>query len=144
MDTDEPTHPPSEIRVLIVDDHATVRRGLTQLLGQQAGLRVCGAVGSAEQALQFMQQQRVDLAIIDISLGQMDGIQLTRKLRGEYPDLRIVIFTMHDPSHYAPRALSAGASGFVVKQEGSETLLPAIRHVLTGRTYISNTAGLDA
>lgn len=139
MDVDDPTDAAIETRILIVDDHAIIRLGLTQLLGQEAGLIVCGAVENAEQALQLVQQQPIDLAIVDICLGPMDGLELTQRLRHEYPKLRILIFSMHDPLHYAQRALNAGASGFVAKQEASETLLPAIRHILAGRTYVSDT-----
>jgi len=96
-------------RVLIVDDHYAVRRSLTELLGQQPGLTVCAAVPSAERALGFMVEQPVDPAIVDISLGKMDGLQLTRRLSRDYPNLRILVLSMHDAASYAPLALDAGA-----------------------------------
>lgn len=124
-------------RVLVVDDHYAVRRSLTRLLDQQPTLTVCAAVASAERALDLAKRQPVDLAIVDISLPSMDGLELTRKLRHDYPALRILILSMHDPTVYAQRALDAGASGFLAKQEAGAVILTAIHQVLTGGTYIS-------
>jgi DNA-binding NarL/FixJ family response regulator len=121
--------------VLIVDDHYMVRRGITELLNQQPDLCVCGAVGSAEQALEVADRQSVDLAIIDISLGQIDGIVLTSMLKQKYPQLVVLILSMHDEHVYGPRAQRAGASGFVTKHQAGETLLDAIRQVLNGHMY---------
>ncbi|MBN1507770.1 MAG: response regulator transcription factor [Sedimentisphaerales bacterium] len=121
--------------VLIVDDHCVVRRGVTELLNQQPDLCVCGAVASAEQALEVAGHEPLDLAIIDISLGQIDGIRLTSMLKQKYPRLVILILSMHDEHVYGPRAQRAGASGFVTKQQAGETLLDAIRQVLNGQLY---------
>ena len=128
-------------RVLVVDDHYAVRRGLTELLGQQPDLSVCAAVASAERALDFVLEQPVDLAIIDISLGRMDGLQLTRQLKRDHPGLLVLILSMHDPALYAKRALDAGACGFVAKAEAGENLLIAIHQVLKGGTYVSRPPG---
>ncbi len=144
MDMHHSTDTPTKARILVVDDHWAVRLGLTQLLGQQPDLMVCAAVEDAEGALQVVQQQPVDLAIVDISLDRMDGLELTRRLRLTYPHLLILVFSMHDASLYADRAFRAGASGFVPKQEASETLLAAIYQVLAGQTYVSKTRGLSA
>ena len=122
-------------RVLIVDDHYIVRRGLTELLGQQPDLAVCAVAASGEEALELTDRQCVDLAIVDISLGQMDGLQLTEELKRRHPNLIVLILSMHDELHYGKRALGAGASGFVAKQNGGETLLEAIRQVLGGQSY---------
>ena len=122
-------------RVLIVEDHDIVRRGLTELLNQQPDLTVCAAVASAEEALELMQQQSFDLAIVDISLGRMDGLELTGRLKQRYPGLIVLILSMHEEHVYAERLVRAGASGFVAKQEAPETVLLAIAEVLNGRTY---------
>jgi len=132
----------AKTRVLIVDDHSTVRRGLTDLLDQQPDLSVCGAVASAEQALDFLPDQHVDLAIVDISLGQMDGLQLTRQLSRDYPHLCILVLSMQDPASCAERALDAGACGFVAKAQAVDTLLTAIHQVLNGGTYVSPSPGV--
>ena len=121
--------------VLIVDDHYVVRRGLIELLSQQPDLTVCDAVATAEQALEVADREPVDLAIVDISLGQIDGLILTDMLKQRHPDLTILILSMHDEQLYGPRAVQAGASGFVAKQEAGDTLLDAIRQVLSGQTY---------
>ena len=131
----------AKTRILVVDDHHAVRRGLTQLLGEQSDLAVCAAVGSAEKALEYVKHQAVDLAIVDISLGQMDGLQLTRQLRLDCPKLYVLILSMHDPIIYAPKALNAGASGFVAKAKAGETLLTAIHQILAGGMYFSPLTG---
>jgi DNA-binding NarL/FixJ family response regulator len=144
MDVQRPTHVTAKARVLVVDDHLAVRRGLAQLLEQQPDLTMCAAVEDAEHALEVVQQQPVDLAIVDISLGKMDGIELTQRLSSQYPHTRVLVFSMHDERPYADRALRAGASGFVAKQEAYETLLLAIRQILAGQTYVGKTQGLPA
>jgi DNA-binding NarL/FixJ family response regulator len=121
--------------ILIVDDHYVVRRGVMELLNQQPDLCVCGAVATPEQALEVADRQPLDLAIVDISLGQIDGIMLTSMLRQRHPGLVILILSMHDEHLYGLRAQRAGASGFVAKQEAGEVLLDAIRQVLNGHLY---------
>ena len=115
-----------------MDDSTLVRRGLTELLAPQADLTVGAAVGDAEQALEIVRRESFDLAIVDISLGPMDGIELTRRLTSEYPEMIVVILSMHDPQRYADRAQRAGASAFVAKQQASQTLLGTLRQVLAG------------
>jgi DNA-binding NarL/FixJ family response regulator len=121
--------------ILIVDDHEVVRRGLTALLSQQPDLTVCHAVASAEEALEVIEHEPVDLAIVDISLGRMDGLTLTDMLRQRHPNIVVLILSMHDEHLYGRRALDAGASGFVAKQDAGETLLDAIYKVLAGQRY---------
>lgn len=119
-------------RILIVDDHSIVRRGLTELLNQQPDLTVGAAVGNAEQALEAIRREPFDLAVVDISLGATDGIELTGKLKSEQPEMIVVILTMHEEERYADRALHAGASGFVTKQQAGSALLTVIHQVLKG------------
>jgi len=121
--------------ILIVDDHCVVRRSLMEFLSQQPDLSVCDAVATAEQALDVVAREPVDLAIIDISLGQVDGITLTDMLKRRHPDLIILILSTHDEQLYGPRALRAGAAGFVAKQQACDILLDAIRQVLSGQMY---------
>jgi two-component system invasion response regulator UvrY len=121
--------------VLIVDDHQAVRRGLTQLLSEQPDLAVCGAVASAEQALETVEREPIDLAIVDISLEHMDGITLADALKRRHPEIVILILSMHDEHFYGPRALRAGAAGFVAKQDAPDTIVEAIHEVLSGRPY---------
>lgn len=124
-------------RILLVDDYAIVRDGLTQLLQGEPDLTVCGEAASAEQALDVAAQARPDLAIVDISLGGANGIELIKNLKTLQPDLRILVLSMHDESHFAERALRAGASGYVMKREARDRIMEAIRTVCAGDMYVS-------
>jgi DNA-binding NarL/FixJ family response regulator len=121
--------------ILIVDDHVMVRRGLTELLNQQPDLTIRAAVANAEQALEVVEQQPIDLAIVDISLGRMDGLELTDILKRKRPNLVVLILSMHEEQLYGRRARLAGASGFVSKQQAADALLDAIYQVLAGHLY---------
>lgn len=125
------------IKVLLADDHYIIRRGLCELLDQQPGFAIGAVVGNGQQALEAARQESFDLAIVDISLGEMDGIELTRQLKSEHPKLIVLILSMHDEALYADRAARAGAAGFVAKQRAGELLLPAINRVLKGDRYFS-------
>jgi len=125
-------------RILIVDDHYVMRRGLCELLNQRPGFTVGAAVANAQQALEAARQEAFDLAIVDISLGEIDGIELTGRLKSENPKLVILILSMHDEALYGARAASAGASGFVAKQRAGDALLPAIDCVLSGGYHFSH------
>ncbi|MEN6577303.1 MAG: response regulator transcription factor [Phycisphaerales bacterium] len=125
-------------RILIVDDHYVMRRGLCELLNQRPDFAVGAAVANAQQALEITRQEPFDLAIVDISLGEIDGIELTVRLKSENPKLVILILSMHDEALYGARAASAGASGFVAKQRAGEMLLPAIDCVLRGGFHFSH------
>ncbi|MHC4574137.1 MAG: response regulator [Planctomycetota bacterium] len=131
------SHSESEVRVLIVDDHPIVRQGLIQLINQERGLVVCADVEDADQALEVLRKAQVDLAIVDISLAGMNGVQLTEKIKSEYPHLPVLIVTMHDELDYLERALRAGARGYVTKTEAAETIIAAINLILSGKDYIS-------
>ncbi len=128
----------AKTRILIVEDHFIMRRGLCELLGQQPAFDVGAAVGNAHEALEVARQERFDLAIVDISLGEVDGIELTSQLKSEHSDLIVLILSMHDEAVFAHRAAGAGASGFVPKQRAGDMLLPAIERVLRGECYFSS------
>lgn len=125
-------------RILLVDDHAVVRDGLRQLLEGEPDLAVCGEAGSAEQALEVAAQVKPNLAIVDISLGGANGIELIKNLRALQPDLQILVLSMHDEAHFAERALRAGASGYVMKREARDRIMEAIRTVCAGNIYVSD------
>ena len=128
-------------RIFVVDDHPIVRQGLAQLIGNEVDLVVCGQGEDAYQALRAIRQARPDLALVDISLKESDGIELLKELRGAAPELPVLILSMHDESLYAERALRAGARGYIMKQEAPQTLLSAIRKVLAGDVYVSEKMG---
>jgi len=129
----------SKVSILIVDDHSIVRRGLIQLINQEPDLRVCGEAENAAQALEIIKRQQVDVAIVDISLHGINGIQLTEKIKSIRPNLPVLILTMHEEVVYAKRALHAGVEGYVTKSEAAEKIVTAIRQVLSGKEYISKT-----
>jgi DNA-binding NarL/FixJ family response regulator len=124
-------------RVFIVDDHAVVRHGLRQFLGGEPDLAVCGEAASAEEALNLAADLKPDLAIVDISLGGANGIELIKNLKARQPGLRILVLSMHDEAHFAERALRAGAHGYVMKREARDRVLEAIRAVCAGNIYVS-------
>ena len=128
-----------KIRILIVDDHAMVRQGLRLLINQEPDLVVCAEAGNANEALEAVEQQQVDLAIVDISLEGTNGIQLTERIKSQYPNLPVLMLTMHDEEIYVKRAFQAGARGYVTKHEAAGTIVTAIRLILKGKEYLSET-----
>ncbi len=128
-------------RVLIVDDHPIVRQGLRRIMENEDDLNVCGEVETARDARTAIKQLSPDVIIADISLKQSDGIELVRDVRAHYPQLPILVLSMHDESIYAERMLSAGANGYIMKQAASEQFLISLRRVLDGGIYVSEAVG---
>src|SRR3954468_18174049 len=124
-------------KIFIVDDHPMMREGLAQLIAQETDLTVCGEADDAAQALEQIEKLKPDLALIDITLRSSNGLELIKDLRIRVPGLSILVISMHDESLYAERVLRAGGRGYVMKQEGGKKLMEAIRHVLSGKTYVS-------
>ena len=104
-------------------------------------MRIHAEAGSAAEALTALRSLKPDAAIIDISLPGTDGLELTKMIRAERPDLPILVLSMHDESLYAERVLRAGANGYLMKQEVAEKIIPAMRKVLNGEIYLSDRAG---
>jgi DNA-binding NarL/FixJ family response regulator len=123
--------------IFMVEDHAVFRQGLGWIIEQDKGLSVCGEATDAEEALEKIKSAKPDLALIDIGLVGMSGLELTKRVRSLLPKTRILILSMHKESLYAERALRAGANGYIMKSESGEELISAIHHVLSGQTYIS-------
>lgn len=126
-------------RVLIVDDHPIVRQGLRRLIDQEEDLDVCGEAETVREARAAIRERRPDALIVDISLKQGDGLELVRDVRAQYPTLPILVLSMHDETIYAERMLSAGANGYIMKQAASDQFLAAVRRVLDGGIYLSDT-----
>ncbi len=133
-----PSNQENKRRLLIVDDHPIMRQGLMALLNSEADLTVCGQASTAPQGLAAARELQPDLAIVDISLKGVSGIDLIRDLRNFLPKLPILVLSMHDEALYAERALRAGARGYVMKQEATENIAAAIRRVLAGHLYVSS------
>lgn len=124
-------------RVLIIDDHPIVRAGLRHVIESQADLEVCGEARGQSEGWQAIRDLEPDVVVVDVSLEQGDGIDLVREVRAQRPGLPLLVLSMHDEVLYAGRLLSAGASGYLMKQAGPEQLLVALRQVLAGRVYLS-------
>ncbi len=124
-------------RILIVDDHPIFREGLRQMIDNEPDLKVCGEAPDSESALQAVEEQKPDLAIVDISLGGANGIDLIKNLKDAHDDLPVLVVSMHDESLYAERALRAGALGYVMKHEPAKTVKLAVRKALKGEVYLS-------
>ena len=125
--------------VLIVDDHPIVRQGLAQLIEQERDLHVCGQAEDAHEAMQAIRTLKPDMVIVDISLKDTSGMELIKDLKVRHADLPILTLSMHDESMYAERSLRAGARGYIMKQEATEKVITAIRRVLAGEVYVSDT-----
>jgi DNA-binding NarL/FixJ family response regulator len=123
--------------VLLVDDHPIVRQGLRRLIGNEAGLEVCGEAETPREARQAVRDLAPDVVVVDISLKQGDGIDLVRELRAHHPGLPLLVLSMHDETVYAERLINAGANGYIMKHAASEQFVAALRRVLAGGTYAS-------
>jgi len=124
-------------RILLVDDHPIVRQGLRRLIDDQSDLVVCGEAENAFKAIELTESLKPDLAIVDLSLNESHGLELTKQLRSLDPKLVVLVLSMHDESLYAERSLRAGAAGYVMKQAPQDEVMNAIRQVLRGETYLS-------
>ena len=125
-------------KVFLVDDHPIVRQGLALLIDREPDLMVCGEADGATSALQAIREAPPDFVVLDISLDGPDGLELLKTLRVRYPTLPVLVLSMHDEAVYAERALRAGANGYIMKQEATDRVLTAIRHILGGDVYLSD------
>jgi DNA-binding NarL/FixJ family response regulator len=127
----------AKARILIVDDHPMMRDGLTMRISSQADMMVCGESATEDEAVERVKQLCPDLMLIDISLKGGNGIELIKRTRLINPAIRMLVVSTYQESLYAERVLSAGAMGYLNKQESNEKLIEAIRTVLRGERYVS-------
>jgi two-component system, NarL family, response regulator NreC len=125
------------IKVLLLDDHAMVREGLGRLLATQADIEVVGSFSDATEAVRFCAATPPDVAVLDILLPGLDGIEAARLMHDASAETRLLILSMHASSEYVYQALRAGASGYVLKESAGAELIEAIRAVHAGKTYMS-------
>ncbi len=125
-------------RAMIVDDHGIVRQGMAMLINREPDMVACCEAEKIEEAVEKNRIHPHDIAIVDMSLEGASGLELVRRLNFEFPDLGILMLSMHDESIYAETALKAGARGYVMKQAATDTLLLAMRQVLKGDMYVSD------
>jgi two-component system response regulator NreC len=125
-----------KIRVMLADDHAILRAGLRMLLEAQPDMAVVAEAADGEEAIRRAGGSRPDVAVVDLSMPGLSGVETLERLRREVPSTRLLVLTMHDDPGYARLALAAGASGHVIKDAESTELLAAIRAVHRGRTFV--------
>jgi DNA-binding NarL/FixJ family response regulator len=126
------------VRVLIVDDHPFMRRGLAQTINDMDEMTVCGEASDKAEGLQKVEELTPDLVVVDISLGDGSGIELIKEIKSRWPNTKMLVSSMHDESLFAERAIRAGALGFVNKGESSETFVEALRKVKDGNIFLSS------
>ena len=125
------------IRLLITDDHAIVRSGLKQLFAEISDFQVVGEAANGAELLTQLRGLAVDVVLLDLDMPGVSGADLIARLRAHYPSLPILVLSMHNEAHLAMRALKAGATGYITKDSDLEVLLPAIRQVCNGKTFIT-------
>jgi DNA-binding NarL/FixJ family response regulator len=125
-----------KIRIVLADDHPIVLDGLRNLIRAEPDFELVGEAASGLSALKIIREQRPDVAVLDISMPELNGIVLSRRLAGEMPTLRLLILTLHEDRAYLNQALEAGVRGYVLKRSAVENLVQAIRAVLVGGLYI--------
>jgi two-component system, NarL family, invasion response regulator UvrY len=128
------------IRVLLADDHIIVRGGLRRILEESGDMEVVAEAAEGREALQQIHQTKPDVAVVDISMPGLDGLEVISQVRNYYPKLPILILTMHEEEQYVVRAIAAGANGYMTKRSAPEQLVKAIRKVHAGGRYLSDTA----
>jgi hypothetical protein len=114
-----------------------MRHGLAQLIRMESGLDVCGEAGSAREGLEVIAKLKPDLAVIDLTLPDKNGLELVKDIRAMHPATVCLVLSMHDEAIYGERSLRAGARGYVMKEEAADNLVTAIHKVLTGGLYVS-------
>jgi len=125
-----------KIRIVLADDHPIVLDGLRNLIRAENDFELVGEAASGLTALRIIREQRPDVAVLDISLPELNGIGLSRRLAGELPELRLLVLTLHEDRAYLNQALEAGVRGYVLKRSAVENLVQAIRAVAVGGMYI--------
>ena len=125
-------------RILLVDDHPLMRKGLALTLGAEPDFEVVGQASDAEEALEDFERLAPDFAVVDVSLPGMNGLELVKHLLARKPDLFVLVVSRHDESLYAERAVRAGAKGYVSKLEADDQIVRAVRYVLRGGIFLSD------
>lgn len=125
------------IRVLLADDHTLVRAGLRKILEQNGDIQVVGEVADGQAALDFLERQQADVVVLDLTMPGLDGFQLMRRSRERWPELPLLVLTMHADVEHAARAVREGASGYLLKDSAADELVAGVRAVTDGRSYYS-------
>jgi DNA-binding NarL/FixJ family response regulator len=132
------------IRIILLDDHALVRDGVSRLLDAQPDMEVIESFGESESAIRFAEKEQPDVAIIDIAMPSANGIDVTRLVRRACSDTQVLVLSMHSNPEYVHQALLAGALGYVVKESAGPVLVDAVRSVHAGRRFLCSELGYEA
>ncbi len=126
------------MKIILIDDHPVVRKGMRSVLESECGFQVCGEAEDGNAALKLIREHRPDLAVIDIELkGNINGIELVKAIKERYPKTVTLVMSIDDGTLYAERSIRAGAKGYIAKEEASENILIAIQSVMNGKLYLS-------
>jgi DNA-binding NarL/FixJ family response regulator len=129
---------PAEVRrVLVVDDHPVVRHGIKLMINAEADLTICGEAQTEQQARRLVRELKPDAIVVDLSLEEGDGFNIVRDVAAHFPEIRVLVLSMHDEAIYAERLLAQGAAGYIMKQAATEQLITALRTVLRGQRFLS-------
>ena len=126
-----------KIRVLIADDHAIVRDGLQVMLGNQPDMEVVGTAQNGREAIQLVDEHQTDVAVMDIAMPDLNGIEATQQILSRHPDLKVIVLSIHDAKTNVFRALRAGVSGYLIKETAGLEVVDAVRAVFRGERYLS-------
>ena len=126
------------LHILVADDHGIVRSGLRMLIDRQEGVRVVAEAGDGLEAVELALAERPDVAILDVSMPRMTGLQAAREIRAQAPEIKVLLLSMHDDDRYFFEALEAGAAGYVLKRAADKDLIEAVRTVAGGRPFLSS------
>lgn len=125
-------------KILIVDDHPILRRGLIELINLGGDLVVCAEADGKESAMELIKLHHPRLVLVDLSLKKESGLELIKDIKARYPSILMLVLSMHDEAFYAERVLRAGAKGYIMKQQAANQVLEAIHRVLGGEVYLSD------
>lgn len=128
------------IKVLLADDHSIVRAGLRRIVEDSGDMEVIAEAADGNEAIEKALEVGPDVAVVDISMPGVDGLEVISRLHDHHPDLPVIILTMHEEEQYVVRSIGAGAKGYITKRSAPENLVAAIRKVFSGGRYISNEA----
>jgi len=127
----------NEIRILLVDDHLILRQGIKKLLEGHAELKIIGEAADGRKAMELIGELKPDLAILDIAMPGMNGLEASRKIQAHHPDVKVIILSMYDNEEYVKQALLAGVMGYILKESAVEELIWGIRAVSQGHHFLS-------
>jgi DNA-binding NarL/FixJ family response regulator len=132
-----PTSPRRSYRILLVDDHSIVRRGLRSLLESQSGLEVCAEAANGVEAMEHVIKDRPDLVVLDLTMPEKNGLEVARLIREESPSTHVLILTMHFSEEVAREVLRCGARGYLLKSDADVELLAAVRHIQQNKPFFT-------